>query len=291
MADIRLAIALMTLLSVMVFCTTVRVLRQRSPLFLDFMGVVALILIGAYVQLVWGQLWIVNWIPLPSVIVLANWFPLLLGFLAAVVWLRMKQHAQWRRVPVQAALMAATVWSVIYVVPRKPPECSDEWVARFTGDPLTYCHQTTPETCSAASAATLLRTLEIETTEQEMAELCLTRHGTSWLGLYHGLSWKVWGTPYSVQLFEADAGHLQTLCAEQPVLLCCRLSEETARSNPQLVAEDGWIPDVAHSVVCFGYNGQGFLIADPSQPQVEVWPDRHLNTLWTGTGLRLIERD
>ncbi|MCA9058650.1 MAG: hypothetical protein KDA85_09125 [Planctomycetaceae bacterium] len=288
MADIRLAIALMALLSVVLFTTTVRLLRQRSPLFLDFMGIVAILLLGAYLQLVWGQLWIVNWIPLPSVIVLANWFPLLLGFLAAIVWLRMKQHPLWRRIPVQVALIAMTVWSVIYVIPREPPDCNNEWIARYPGDPLTYCRQTTTETCSAASAATLLATLGIDTTEQEMAELCLTRHGTSWLGLYHGLSWKLLGTDRVVQLFEADAGHLRTMCAEQPVLLCCELTDDTAAVNPQLVNEDGWQPGVAHSVVCFGHNEHGFLIADPSQPQPETWDDRYLNALWTGTGLRII---
>jgi hypothetical protein len=79
---LRLAIAFMMMLSVVTFVVTSRVLSRASSLTLNVAAVITMLLIAAYVYLVWGQLWIVNWIPLPAVVVLSNWFPILLAVLA-----------------------------------------------------------------------------------------------------------------------------------------------------------------------------------------------------------------
>ena len=84
MEDIRLGIALIVFVSIAMFCLTYRLLRDRSKIFMDFIAIVVVVLIVVYVQTVWGQLWIVKWIPLPSVIVLSNWFPPLLSTLVLV---------------------------------------------------------------------------------------------------------------------------------------------------------------------------------------------------------------
>jgi hypothetical protein len=285
--DIRLAVGLIGFVSAAVFAGLYRLLRGRSKLFLDFIAVIFVVLIVVYVYTVWGQLWIVKWIPLPSVIILANWFPPLLAGLAAVVWWRLDPAPLTRRLPIIVAMIAAAAFSLTYFIPSTPPECGDKRVWPDGAWPVFL--QTTPHTCSAAAAATILFTLGVETSEQEMAELCLTQSGTTWLGLYHGLSTKLMGTKYRVQFFEGDLRELQHAAASHPVLLCCRLDPAVAEIIPEYVRDGGWIPGMAHSVVYFGRSGQVHIVGDPSRGY-EGWPEQDLKTLWTGTGLRIITR-
>jgi hypothetical protein len=287
MHDIRLAVGLIGFLSVAIFALTYRLLRKRSKRFLDFMAAVIVLLGFAYVYLVWGQLWIVEWIPLPSVIVLANWFPLLLGALAAVVWLRLEPATVWRRLPMLIVIMAAGAYSVMYFIPTRPPECRNQWARPLPPLRWPVCLQTTPNTCSAAAAATILNTLGVHTSEQEMARLCLTRSGTTWLGLYHGLATKLLDEGYSIEFFKADSTKLTDLTTDGPLLLCCMLDEDVARLVPNYVNEGGWIPGQAHSVVYFGQIGDDHIVGDPSNGY-ETWTTRELNHLWTGTGLRIL---
>ncbi len=291
MHDIRLAIALIAFLTVGIYFVTLRLLRGRSKWFLDVIAGLIVVLTLAYVYFVWGQLWIVNWIPLPSVIVLSNWFPLLLGALAATVWLRLAPASYTRRAPVMVIMIAAGVYSITSFIPAAAPPCDDEWQVPPRQLPQLkhkVCLQTTPYTCSAASSATILQALGIETNEQEMATLCLTRHGTTWLGLYHGLATKLIGTPYRVEFFEAHTSDLQELAREFPLLLCCELKESDANLVPDYVTTGGWIPGVAHSVVYFqaAGNSERHVIGDPSRGY-ELWTARDLSLLWTGTGLRI----
>ena len=291
MHDIRLAIGLIGFISIAIFAIVYRLLRSRSVIFLTVMAAIVVALIIVYVVTVWGQLWIVNWIPLPSVIVLANWFPPFLGALAAIVWLQMKHQSVARRLPVMALMVVAAVVSIMFFIPKEAPECDDEWVTAvmLDGRPMAawpVCLQTTPNTCSAAAAATILNTLDIEATEQEMAQLCLTKVGTTWLGLYHGLATKLLGTKHRAEFFEGDVDTLRELSRTHPVLLCCQLDEQLAHLAPGYVEEGGWIPGVAHSTVYFGETSRGHLIGDPTRG-FEFWQTRDLNLLWTGQGLKI----
>lgn len=286
MKDIRLAVALIGFLSLATFALTWRMLKNRSQQILNPVAVVIVALIVAYVYLVWGQLWIVRWIPLPSVIILSNWFPILLAALAAVVWLRLGKDFPVRRIVSQVVLMVAAVYSLTYFIPSEPPECGNEWVHPLPPMVFPICKQTTKFTCSAAAAATLLNTIGIETSEQEMAELCLTRSGTTWLGLFHGLSTKLLGDNHRVEFFEAEVSNLDHLTTVHPVLLCCRLDPAIAELAPSYVTEGGWIPGTAHTVVYFGKIQDRHIIGDPSRGY-ELWTSRDLTALWTGTGLRL----
>lgn len=289
MEDIRLGIALIVFVSIAMFCLTYRLLRDRSKIFMDFIAIVVVVLIVVYVQTVWGQLWIVQWIPLPSVIVLSNWFPPLLSTLAASVWLRLDPAPLVRRVPVMVVMLAAAMYSLTYFIPSEPPECGNEWSREMGLGLYPVCLQTTPHTCSAAAAATILSTLGFETSEQEMAELCLTKSGTTWLGLYHGLSTKLLHSDFQVEFFEGGAETLRSLKTVGPVLLCCRLDEEIAELKPEYVDHGGWIPGLAHSVVYFGEINERHVIGDPSRGY-ESWSSMDLNALWTGTGLKITRR-
>ena len=286
MEDIRLAVGLIGFVSVAIFMVVKRLLKGRSTLFLDLMAVIIVVTVITYVYSVWGQLWIVKWIPLPSVIILSNWFPPMLATLGAVVWRRMDEYSIARRLPAMAVITLMAAYSLTYFIPTEAPVCEDKWIRAPGGLFWPVCLQTTKYTCSAASAATLLHSLGIETTEQEMATLCLTRSGTTWLGLYHGLSTKLLGTPYRVEFFECEVSELPEMAAEHPVLLCCRLDSFVAEQVPEYVSTGGWIPGTAHSVIYFRPAHDQHVIGDPSQGY-ESWSDRDLLFLWTGTGLRI----
>ncbi len=316
MHDIRLALGFIGFLSVAVFLAGRRIARLLPPRVLDAAAVSLLMLMAAYLKYVWGQLWIVQWITLPSVIVLSNWFPLLLAALAAVVWQRLGGDTQepasidhddalateappanshsgpglaLRRTVMMGALTAGAVWSVMYFVPTTPPECGVHWEPPYPPFPWSVCRQTNPNTCSAASSATILVALGIPATEQEMAHLCLTRNGTTWLGLYHGLATKLHGTDYRVQFFESDVSELPQLGSQYPLLLCCKLDAAAAEQLPEYEREGGWIRGTAHSVVYFGQFKGRHIIGDPSRGY-EAWTDRDMKILWTGQGLHITDR-
>jgi hypothetical protein len=188
-------------------------------------------------------------------------------------------------------LGCAAVYAVFYFIPSRPPECRDEWARPIPPNVWPICLQTTPYTCSAAACATILGTLDIETTEQEMAQLCLTRSGTTWLGLYHGLSTMLIDKRYHVEFFSTDSSGLSEMIADGPVLLCCKLEPSISILAPEYARDGGWIPGAAHSAVYFGRIGDDrHIIGDPSQGQ-ETWSTRDLNSLWTGTGLRVVRNE
>ena len=290
MEHLRLAIGLMGFLSVTTFVVMCRIVARASHTALDIFAIIVMLMIGIYVYLVWGQLWIVNWIPLPSVIILSNWFPILLAMLAAILWTRQQALSFVRRVPIQAALLGVTVWSVIYVIPQTPPDCKNKWLEAEPPVPFRICLQTTDHTCSAAAVATILETLGLESSEAEMAKLCLTSKGTTWLGMYHGLSIKLWGTGYKAEFFEGSMDRLAEVVSTGPVLLCCQLTEQTAAAMGRYEEEGGWIPGVQHSVVCFASSGDVFFIGDPSQKRMELWSRQDVINLWTGTGLMVVSQ-
>ncbi|MEZ6123247.1 MAG: hypothetical protein R3C49_08755 [Planctomycetaceae bacterium] len=303
MHDIRLAVALIAFVSIATYLLTFRLLRNRSNRVIELVAAVVVLLILVYLKYVWGQLWIVRWIPLPSVIVLSNWFPILLAPLAAACWIRLgrpidlhrnspHQHAPatvttfLRRVPVMGTLVFGAAYSVLFFVPQEPPTCGEDWEQPFYPMRWPVCRQTTPHTCSAAASATMLLTLGIQSSEQEMATLCLTKSGTTWLGLYHGLSTKLQRTGYQVEFFSGGLSDLQQASAEHPVLLCCRLDHAEANQYPDYVVNGGWIPGMAHTVVYFGEYRGTHVVGDPSRGY-EGWSTEALQILWTGDGLRI----
>ena len=251
MEDLTAAIILMAVLSIAIFFSFRMVLSNAPERLLDGIAAVLVILVGVYVRLVWGQLWIVRWIPFSSVIILSNWFPLILAALASVLWVRTNTQSILRRLPVQTLLIAGAIWSVVYVIPDKPPVCGNVWIEPSVFVPYRICRQTTPHTCSAAAAATILNSLGIEASEAELAALCLTKQGTTWLGLYHGLAVKLRGTGFRAEFFECRTSELPEIVAEFPALLCCELSDAVYAEHPQYCEIGGWRPGVKHSTVLF----------------------------------------
>ncbi len=146
--------------------------------------------------------------------------------------------------------------------------------------------QTTDATCSAASAATLLTYHGVGTSEQEMANLCLTRGGTTWKGLYRGLKLITADRNLRVEPFKASIEELKQM--EGPFILKTGLP--LGKEYPPIYEEEwGWVPGRPHSVVLFTFNDKGFgLIGDPSMG-AEVWPPEVFETLYQGEGVRLVK--
>jgi hypothetical protein len=291
MEELTLAIVLMAIASIGVFFVVRRLLRQAPSWLLDTLAVAIVLLIGVYVRFIWGQLWIVRWIPQASVIVLANWFPLFLGALAGVLWGRTQSQTFLRRLPAQLLLITGAIWSEVYVIPRTPPQCGSEWIEPTLLFPIRVCRQTTRYTCSAAAAATILGALGIDTSEAEMAALCLTREGTTWLGLYHGLTVRLRGTGFKVEFFESDIDQLDDIVAEYPALLCCELTDDVDEQFPDYQEMNGWRPGIAHSTVLFACVRNVYIIGDPSQTSPEMWTEEDIRNLWTGRGLRIVRNN
>lgn len=293
MEELTLAIVLMSIASIGVFFFVRRLLGKSPSWLLDGLAVVIVLLIGVYVRFVWGQLWIVKWIPQASVVVLANWFPLFLGALAGALWVRTQSQSFLRRLPAQLILVGGAIWSEVYLIPRTPPQCGSEWIEPTPLFPFRICRQTTRSTCSPAAAATILAAIGIDTSEAEMAALCLTREGTiregtTWLGLYHGLTVRLRGTGFRTEFFECDLEDLDEVVAEYPALLCCELTDEVDLQFPDYREMNGWRPGIAHSTVLFARLRNFYIIGDPSQTVPESWTEDDIRNLWTGRGLRIL---
>jgi len=166
----------------------------------------------------------------------------------------------------------------------EPPACDDLW----TQDGI--CLQTTNQTCTAACAATLLRQCGINADEQEMAELCLTRSGTTWQGLYRGLKLKTSGTAWDVRVVQGDLKQLLSQ-AHSPMIVSVGL-EKYADIDGSYEREDGWQPGMRHSVVLLGIHSHGRIgVVDPN-PEIrrEHWSSDELETLYRGPAMQLVTR-
>ncbi len=286
MADLYLSLLVMTVFSLAMFAAVRRATRGFSPQGVNRTAVAVVGLIVGYILLVWDRWWLARVFPYSSLIVVGNWFPLWAATLAALVWHRTTGHP-WRRAVDVLALAAVAVFSLVAPFLGAAPECGADWQeGRF-------CLQTTPVTCTPASAATLLRFHGIDASEQEMAELCLTRRGTTWQGLYHGLKRKTAGTRWDVEVTQPDFASLRSLAEQSgsPMLLRVGLASN-AQVSPEFERELGWRPGTGHSVVLLRFLSNEMVeVADPT-PGIgrEQWTVDEFQTLWDGQIVRLVPR-
>lgn len=153
--------------------------------------------------------------------------------------------------------------------------------------------QSTPSSCAAAAAATLLRAShrDPEASEQELAAACLTdpRRGTHPLGLWRGVSLR------SGSLARYTFPSLEELRGRAPCLLRVGLTDRITDPELYRVLRDqcGWPEGQSHAVVLFGFapGGPGedaevALIGDP-RLGFERWGLTHFRALWHGVALEL----
>lgn len=281
MNDIYIGLLVLTVCSAGAFFAGRSLARVLSPGWCDLAALTVFAGLVAYILLLWDHVWLARLLPFSNLIIIGNWFPVATGLQAGLVWQRIA-HARFRRGLSVTALTVVSFYAVVHPLQGDVPECRNQW----SGD---VCLQTSPYTCSAASAATLLRAHNLDATEQEMAELCLTRRGTTWQGLYRGLVRKTAGTAWRVEVFNGSVSDL-ALMGPAPVLLNVGLPVDQ-EVDPNYIAENGWIPGMRHTVVFFGFTEfREALMGEPTWG-LEHWRLEDLQLLWKGQGLRLVPRD
>lgn len=279
MTDLYVGLGIMAVASLIVLLLTVRWTRSITTRETTGVGIVASLLILVYLKFIWKTTLLANVLPFSNIVVLSNWFPLLAAFLAGIVWTH-GYGTRPRRVVFGLTVFCVASWSMISPLVGSPPQCRNEW--HESG----VCLQTSHYTCTAAAAATLLQGYEIYAEESEMAELCLTRDGTTWQGLFRGLTLKTRGTGYRVDVFECDWKELSEL--EEPAIISAGIDPDLP-FDPIYQSQWGWDPGQLHTVVLLAFNEEhGIVIGDPTVG-LEQWREKDLETLFRGRVVRLVK--
>ncbi len=289
MSDLYLGIAILVALMAAAFLLALLITRNASTVVCDVLAAITVIAIAVYARWIWEDTLMARLFPYSNLIVLSNWFPVAAGFLAGLVWQRIRDtperipgigtfHGLPRRIFATVLLAVAGGSTLVAPLLGQPPDCHNDW----DGD---LCYQTTGATCSAAAGATLLQFYGVYASEGEMAELCLTRHGTNWKGLYRGLTLNVAPQGKKVEAFELTVDELKQQFSD-PCILQCELRIGEGRSSVPYEL-DGWVPGQPHSLVLLDIHEDEFQIFDPSVG-IEVWTRDAMETLWHGQGMRVV---
>ena len=282
MLDLYLGLTLVLAVSAAMFAVVVRFPRTSSRRQGLLLMVAVMAAMGLYTVFLRDSAQLVRALPFSNLIVLANWFPLFAAVLAALVWRHTSGGWLRRGWPI-AALALTGLFAAVQPLLGLPPKCENQW------DADQICRQTTPFTCTPACAATMLASHGIPATEQEMAELCLTRRGTTWQGLYRGLKIKTAGTPYTVQVFTCTADELRQLVPGWLILFGRHPAQRRGRSDLPTAIQLGRRV-LSHSVLLFDFApNQRVDMADPDIGR-EQWTTEDLSVLFRGMGMRLVPR-
>lgn len=281
MTDITIGIAIILSLSAGLFALGLRAGRAFSNFVSAALALGTVLAILSYLFLFRDSLFLAKLVPFPNLIVLANPVPIAGGFLAGLAWERIPERL-WRKFLLVTPLVLITLYSAYGRFPEKPPKCENHW-----SDGV--CIQSSPVSCSAASAATLLKAHGISATESEMASLCFIRDsGTTMQGLYRGLKIKTRNTQWDVQAFTAEIDALRSMNVT-PAIVKVGL-KRGSRAGSIYENQWGWTRGVPHTVVLFRFLEDDTVeIGDPSIGR-EQWGYKDLQVLWQGEGLRLVKR-
>ncbi len=279
MADIYIAITLMTTMSCLLFGLSLLLYGKLTGPWRKgiAVGVIAFILVHIFVlsnSIRW-----VDWLGVKAVIIYSNLSILLNGILSGFVWGNRKLSGLRRSTAIGLLMFLAYLPTVYQIYPMEVPY-HDIWKDDI-------CIQSSYTSCVPAAAATLLKYYGIDSTEEEMARLCLTRYeGTPLLGLYRGMRIKTDGSIYQVDIGKATIQQLQDDIG-LPAIVIISLDEETNRRKPAYSENDGFIVGGAHSVVLFEWADDDHInVGDPSIGR-EIWNLETLNDLWDGEYIRL----
>jgi len=239
-------------------------------------GVTVFLLLGVtFFQWAYDSVAVVALFP-PSLLPFAAEWQVPLVALCAGIFLRETKLPFWRRAMLGLLLVSVSLLPVMRMVTGKAPRSRNVWNGEV-------CRQTNPATCSAASAATLLKHYGVTASEAEMIDLCLTRKdGTSVGGLLHGLAAKAKSSGKEAKVASLKLGDLKDP-SRQPAILIVSLRQSVADRELRYENQWGWAVGQSHAVVLFGFTPEGEpIIGDPSVGK-EVWSMKGLEELWTGT--------
>jgi len=278
--DLYLAATLIALASFWALIVGIRLGRQASRK-TQVIVQLSVFLIGIlYSLFAWNRPVLTHFVPHAELIVLANWHPVIGSFFVGM-YVTSNRVRLSRRLLMGTATLALAGYAIVAPFAGTPPEC----ISSDSGKVLVT--QSTPHTCSAAVAASLLRIHGIPASEGTMAELCLTRQGTHWMGVYRGLKlmtqdsrWNVVAEPFSSEA----ARNL----GKRPAILAVNI--DTDDIGPAI--EHGFCDNAGHSVLALGpAKGEGVVVFDPAPTYgIETWNNSMLECVSSGVILSLVPR-
>ena len=279
MMDIYIAMLAMTVISCLLFGLSLLLYKHLTGSWRKgiAVGIIAVILIHIFVlsnSIRWT-----DWLGVKAVIIYSNLLIPLNGLLSGFVWGNRTLSGLRRTTAIGLLMFLAYLPTIYQIYPIHVPY-HDIWEDNI-------CIQSSYTSCVPAAGATLLNYYGIDSSEEEMARLCLTRYeGTPLLGLYRGMRMKAEGSIYDVVIGRATIKQLQNDIG-LPAIVIISLDEETNKRKPFYSENDGFIVGVSHSVVLFGFTDDGRIeVGDPSVGR-EIWSLETLEDLWDGDYIRL----
>ncbi len=223
-------------------------------------------------------------IPLSGVLLWSHWTPLLVAAAAGLTDVNPSLPARRRR-RLSCSLIMVAGLLFLHPLLRGVVRPIVGWeTARWQGED---CIQSHSATCGPASAATLLRHVQIDASERQLAAWCLSsQDGTSSLGLYRGLLRATADTDLQPQ---PTATSLRELVERRQLPAVALVEFQTA---PQSLLTTGLFgrSDSRHAVVLLGRDARGnWRVSDPAVGRV-VWDNDTLESRFTGQALHLKSR-
>jgi hypothetical protein len=283
MDDLYLGLVCLATVCVAVLLLTIRLSQKTDKRSATVVGFFIAFLMGLYLKFLWCKAAMTAILPVSSIIIVGNWFPLLGAFMAGIIWTH-GYGSKKRRGTLGTILFLIAAYSTVDPILGDQPKCFDRW------DDTGVCRQTSSFTCTPAAATTLLGLHGVAAEESEMAERCLTTmEGTTWQGLYRGLLQKTEGRDIEVEVYECEYDLIRNHF-RGPAIISVGLEKD--REYPPIYTEQwGWKPGVRHSVVLVEFIGiDRVLVADPSIG-LEEWSIADLKTLWRGRAVTLHRTD
>ena len=283
MSDIYVAIVVILTLSTALTVGSYRISRRHKATAIT-LATAAVLLLAVHVWQWRDSLAFARFLPFSNLIILAEPTPPLVAILIGV-GIALLPGRTARRAVLLVPLGALCLWAAYGWLWSRPSDLHNHWTKGV-------CRQTSQATCTPAAAATLLAHHGIKTTEQEMADLCLTTSkGTRAPGLYRGLKLKTAGGQLTVTPLRGTIEDLRDAVARHgPVILTVQLRPD-AGLDPRFHTEWGWVPGVHHHVVLFRFHQDGRLleVGDPAVGR-EFWGVDALAALWHGQAIQLRAR-
>lgn len=286
MFDLYLGLFISLAISTVLFFLAYRWGKSASVRMGNLLTTALVLLLVLYIRDLWNSESVAQLLPYSNLIIIGNWLVPTVAILGGLAWHRLPGKF-FRKSILVGSMLAVAGYSLVHPLRGEVPQCDNLWENGV-------CLQSTNASCSPASAATMLRAYDIPATEQEMAQLCLTRlSGTHWKGLYRGLKLKTAGTPWDVEIFTgATIDDLRMKAEYGPIILTVGLPWNIGPAS-SYEREWGWIRGVSHSVVLFKFwSSEVANIGDPSVSDGrENWTEHDLRVLWQCRGIRLVPRD